>query len=914
MKRILYLVAVALVLSGCSDFVEQDTLPKDSVNAAKTIYASIDESITDSRTYIEMENQICWSANDEISYFPGKAFNLQYRFTGNTGDKRGSFERETIDSGVGESLACNYAVYPYVKATTISNAGVISFELPATQHYAENSFGLGANTMVAVTQNTNDESLSFKNVCGYLKLKLYGDNVTVKAISFKGNDNEKIAGAATIMAVYGIDPSVVMSNTATSTITLDCGEGIKLSNDIAKPTVFWFVIPETTFEKGFTVEVTDVDNNIFEQSTSKFTAIKRNKIQPMQVTKFEAKDTTRPAKNEIWYTSTNGDIIEPKATSDFGANVISNTYENGRGVIVFDGEITRIGAGAYSAVNSLASIVIPDGVISIEERAFQNCYNLSDAVIGNGVSSIKFRAFYNCKKLTSLTMGRNVTTIERNSFYKCSNLSKVHVLGLSYWCKITFLDSTANPLNGGAKLCLDGRDITELIIPSDVKEIKSFAFFGCGGLQNIIIHDEVTAIGTQAFYNCSNISRVNIPSSISAIGGSAFSGCSKLSIVDISSLSSWCNIEFTNEWSNPMYYSRKLYLNGREITDLIVPSNVKEIKPYAFYYCGGLKSITIPSSVVSMGQDAFCSCSTFAKLYYQSSLKDWCNINFESKTSNPIKWCSEFYVNGVLVKNIVLPTAEATIGQFAFAYSNCFDSVTINGNIQAIDLKALQACTANYLYINTDIPDATDANERVFCDCNFTNVIVGEGVTCIGDYAFYEKETDNDGNLTNLTIPKSVNYMGDNAFGHRIKSVYISDIAAWCAIEMKDCPLGGSNGWVPLSSDLYHRGNLLEDLIIPEGVVRVGRFENCKSLKSVTIPSTVTEIPEYAFNYCYNISKIYCNVINPPILGLRAFHNNLINGSPKPTATIYVPNESIEKYLMADGWSDYADYIVGYDF
>ena len=446
MKRTLYLVAVALVLSGCSDFVEQGTLPKDSVNAAKTIYASIDESTTDSRTYIEMGNQIYWSDNDEISYFPGETSNLQYRFTGNTGDKRGSFERVTTESSAGEYLDCNYAVYPFVESTTISNAGVISFELPATQHYAENSFGLGVNTMVAVTQNINDESLSFKNVCGYLKLQLYGDDVTVKTITFKGNDNERIAGAATITATYGISPSVTMADTATSTITLDCGEGVKLSGDATKPTVFWFVIPETTFEKGFTVKVTDVRGYEYTKSTNHLLSLKRNVIQPMKITCVEC-DNPVP-NNQIWYTAINQ--IRPTRSDGFSVSIVSNEFdsETGRGVITFSGDVAKIGQEAFRECSSLIQISIPNSVMSIGTRAFMRCIMLTSVVLSDGISSIGDNALDGCYNLTNVILPNSTTHIGSFAFSGCSAL-------------------------------------TEITIPSNVATIGREAFNGCSAIMSV---------------------------------------------------------------------------------------------------------------------------------------------------------------------------------------------------------------------------------------------------------------------------------------------------------------------------------------------------------------------------------------------------------------------------------------------
>ena len=100
--------------------------------------------------------------------------------------------------------------------------------LPAVQTYAENSFGRGANTMLAVTENVEDTFLAFKNACGYLKLKFYNtEGTTIKNIVVKGNGEEKIAGAANATIDLGEAPQLTMTDDATTAITLDCGDGVK---------------------------------------------------------------------------------------------------------------------------------------------------------------------------------------------------------------------------------------------------------------------------------------------------------------------------------------------------------------------------------------------------------------------------------------------------------------------------------------------------------------------------------------------------------------------------------------------------------------------------------------------------------------------------------------------------------------
>lgn len=102
----------------------------------------------------------------------------------------------------------------------------------------------------------------------------------------------------------------------------------------------------------------------------------------------------------IYYTSSDSKIVEPYKTNVFGANIISNTYVDGKGVITFDGDVTSIGDHAFYWSSNLTSITIPDSVISIGSTALGSCNSLSSVTIGKSVTSIEIYAFYSCSKLT----------------------------------------------------------------------------------------------------------------------------------------------------------------------------------------------------------------------------------------------------------------------------------------------------------------------------------------------------------------------------------------------------------------------------------------------------------------------------------------------------------------------------------
>lgn len=205
------------------------------------------------RTSIGTDKKITWTADDRISVFSASTTNLQYTFTGNTGDATGTFNKIAGDYPEGASLSANYAVYPYSVSNTINDDGVITVTLPSTQSYSTKSFGAGANIMTAVTSSTSNRNLQFKNAGGYFVVKLYGD-ATVESIVLTSTAGEKLSGGADIAFSAEGTPSLTMHTDASTSVTLDCG-GVKLSNDASKPTDFWFVLPPTAISQGFEIQV-----------------------------------------------------------------------------------------------------------------------------------------------------------------------------------------------------------------------------------------------------------------------------------------------------------------------------------------------------------------------------------------------------------------------------------------------------------------------------------------------------------------------------------------------------------------------------------------------------------------------------------------------------------------------------------
>jgi len=268
MKKTMYSLLAVLLMVGCS----KDDFKTGSDITGPDFTASFEDE--SSKVYVNGKLETRWTADDRISVF-ATTRNVQYKFNGKTGDDSGTFSEVETPSSTGSNIPTNYAVYPYSYGTSISSSGTISLSLPAVQSYASGTYGLGANTMVAATESSSSTSLRFKSLGGFLEVKLYGTG-TVRSISIRGNNGEKIAGAATVTPVYGQDPCVSVSDSGTDEITIDCGKGVALGKTSKKATSFWFVIPPVTFSKGFTVTVMNTDGAAMVKSVSTSRTVQRN--------------------------------------------------------------------------------------------------------------------------------------------------------------------------------------------------------------------------------------------------------------------------------------------------------------------------------------------------------------------------------------------------------------------------------------------------------------------------------------------------------------------------------------------------------------------------------------------------------------------------------------------------------------
>ena len=276
---LLSLIAVSCSIGEIDRIDEAGSVVPES---EEVFYVTIgDQPDADTKVYADEDLRIKWNADDRLSVFNKKTYNREFRFNGGSGTTSGAISPVGSD-GTGEALPKIYAVYPYAASTSINTSGTITYTLPSEQSYYENSFGVGANAMVSVT---DDNKLRFKNAGGYLSFKFYGDGVSVSSITLQGNNGEHLSGSCTI-STSGDAPVLTMSEGSGELVTLVCDPAVALGSTTSDAVQFMFVLPPVTLTKGFKVMITTSDGKVFEQSSNKERTIARSSIlrlQPLEV-------------------------------------------------------------------------------------------------------------------------------------------------------------------------------------------------------------------------------------------------------------------------------------------------------------------------------------------------------------------------------------------------------------------------------------------------------------------------------------------------------------------------------------------------------------------------------------------------------------------------------------------------------
>ena len=425
-------------------------------------------------------------------------------------------------------------------------------------------------------------------------------------------------------------------------------------------------------------------------------------------------------------------------------------------------------------------------VKGIGHYAFNNCSNLTSVTIPLGVVDIRDVVFYNCEKLERVTIPEGVTNIGERAFMYCTNL-------------------------------------VSATIPSSVTRVRMETFYNCFGLRSANVSEGVTSIETRAFCACPSLAAVSIPSSVTNIGWMAFSGCDELMKVYVArgdterikgmlehsdsglDLDGMAFVEAVDDggpytevvdgikWAYTVSDGKAQVGDGlgaaisAETTGAVmVPSSlgghpVTSIGAFAFYYCSGLMSVAVPSSVTSIGELAFCHCEALSSLAALSNVTHIGEASFSgcgSLTSVKIPAVRDIGdrafagcrgIRSVEIRTGVFDGVTSLSTAFPDAYESITDVVLSDGS-EIVYRSEFDGCSA---LRSVSIPSGVQGIEvEAFAFCgNLMDVNLRPGASHLGyvaDRAFQACME-----LQTMTLPSTVHTIGQNAFPSKSFTLYV---------------------------------------------------------------------------------------------------------------------------------------------
>lgn len=968
MKRFFAIVALlSLGFVACSKYEQQDALPEVvPYGDLKVGFAE------DTRTYVLDNKFLRWHQDDKLTVFYGNSANTVYKFNGKTGDSDGTFSYYSQGTHTGDSKLDNImAIYPVDLFAEVVASNMIYYTMPIQQFYQQDSFGVDTNPMVAVSKDTTDDKLMFYNLCGYLKVNLYGC-ANVKSITLYGNNYEQLSGNCFVTANYGQEPSINMASDASESILLDCGDGVAL--DATKPTTFWFVVPPTTFEKGFTIAVTDVNGNSFWKTTTSKFSIARNQVQPMEDLECNIEQIEQPDPDEVksmtitYRVTTPGNILlhACPASSQLkfeggDSQIVKVDYGDGT---VEDADYLNYTHKYYTPGDYDVTIYYKGNPTDFarDSRSVFGCnhyandpyeWNECTPVVKIEIPETFEGLYFTLSHLEEITfigdcaaLRNGLSAIQAN----CPNLKRYNSIyasedgrfmireGVLLACARAGVTMSEYAIPEGvhtiAKYAFESvSDIKKVTLPSTLKEIQYDAFASTL-IESIVLPEGLTTIGGQAF-RWSALKSIEVPASVTSIGADVFAQCQSMTsaVVNGSVLGEGmfrnCSTLADLTINGQLYELPKSCFAGTSIKSINIPSSIVSIGGNALSGCKQLQSVTFAedSMLRAIDSDAFAGCSSLKSIeipkgvtYIDDNAFSGCSALESVALSESLTYIGiEAFDRCSALKNVTFTGNKLTnIGMYAFDECGSLETLELPEGVVTLAIGAFRNCTS---LTSLSLPSTLKTiDAQAFENVKINEIRIPDSVTTIGSAAF--KGCGNEVGTLKLYLGSGLQNLAEDALNQTMGYTYIeSKSPAYVTTDDNILLMRASDGYLMLCAGYGHSD--IVSYVVPQTIagvtvtgVGVGLFSSAP-FESIELPATITTIRELSM-LSSSLKSVYIRAVEPPLyygssMSFTQGGFSMVGGSTKypinTSATVYVPKGSETAY------SDkrYPN-VVGYDF
>jgi hypothetical protein len=534
-------------------------------------------------------------------------------------------------------------------------------------------------------------------------------------------------------------------------------------------------------------------------------------------------------------------------------------------------EITAIGENVFADYSNLTSISIPESVTSIGGNTFASCDNLTSVTIHGLDTVINSTAFPSGCTIYGYPGSAAEAFAEENGF-TFVDLATDYIILESSKDDVT-MTATLDRYSGSKKdlilpKYIDGykitaikdriferKTITSVVIPDSVETIGIGVFSQCTSLTSVTIPDSVKEIGGDAFYQCTSLTSITIPNSVTTLGNSIFMRCSALETVNIPDNESITEIP------------EQTFAYCYELENITIPDGITSIGSSAFSY-SDLTSVTIPENVTSIGKSAFRDTGLTSVTIP------------ENVTS-----IEEYAFRNTGLTSVTFPEGITTINDFAFY--EC-ESLTEFKGFSGTRAETL----ATYLKINfVDLAQGfkftKDADTKTATITGYTgnavDITIPEyignyQITAIGEEAFESKA------IESVVIPEGVTSIGDSAF--------------YNCLELTTVTFGDDSSLETIGASAF-AGTALTSIKFPDSLISIGEsaFRGCENLTRATRSgySKLTTIGNSAFQDCVKLTSFGFSGVTSlgtsVLQGCTELNNAVLSASPEfttiPANTFY---------------------------